>query len=310
MNSLFQMTWFKRMFVNENRQKSDTHFPWFILCVSIIDIALLIYSIVDSKGISPMSENWMAGPSRVTLIRNGAKFVPCMKPTQKDVLNDRLNCSSISSLGYDICTYEMFLQYICNVEKLKGFPYQVYRFLTPVFLHGGIIHLLLNLFNQLALGIMLERQYGLIRIGIIYILSGIGSILLSAIGFSQYASVGASGSIMGMWAVCVLDMIRNWEGLKQSGIPIAIDTICIIVLFIVGFFVPVFDSMGHLGGLLIGILSGLLFCPNLYWKVDTDNAVKSRLFIMGISSIFLLAFFLGGFIGFFKTTASPIFTVN
>ncbi|CAF3561721.1 unnamed protein product, partial [Rotaria sp. Silwood1] len=123
-------------------------------------------------------------------------------------------------------------------------------------------------------------------------------------------SVGASGSIMGMWAVCVLDMIRNWEGLKQSGIPIAIDTICIIVLFIVGFFVPVFDSMGHLGGLLIGILSGLLFCPNLYWKVDTDNAVKSRLFIMGISSIFLLAFFLGGFIGFFKTTASPIFTVN
>ncbi|CAF0772516.1 unnamed protein product [Adineta steineri] len=157
-----------------------------------------------------MSENPMAGPSIMTLIRNGAKFVPCMKSTQEDFLHYQVTCPSIPSSTNENCTYEEYLWYACNVENLKGFPYQVYRFIIPMFLHVGIIHLLTNLISQLYIGIPLERKFGSIRIAIIYILSGIGGTLLSAVGlprtgnkvscknqrlFTFSVSAGASGAI-------------------------------------------------------------------------------------------------------------------
>ncbi|CAF0772532.1 unnamed protein product [Adineta steineri] len=151
----------------------------------------------------------MAGPSVMTLIRNGAKFVPCMKSTQEDFLHYQVTCPSIPSFTNETCTYEEYLWYACNVKNLKGFPYQSYRFIIPMFLHAGIIHLLTNLMSQLYIGIPLERKFGLIRIAIIYILSGIGGTLLSAIGLPRTAkyrvkikdfftfsvSTGASGAI-------------------------------------------------------------------------------------------------------------------
>ena len=61
--------------------------------------------------------------------------------------------------------------------------------------------------------------------------------------------------------------------------------------------------MAHIGGLIVGILSGLLICPNLYWDICKYNdPTKPRLIVMAISSILLLVFFLGGLIGFFLTT--------
>ena len=97
-------------------------------------MALLIYTIVNNHGISPTSENWADGPSAMTLIRNRGNFVPCMKSTEDDTLNGNVTCQPNSSLQNDTCTYEEFLWYVCNVDNLKSFSYQVYRFFIPIFL--------------------------------------------------------------------------------------------------------------------------------------------------------------------------------
>ncbi|CAF4564482.1 unnamed protein product [Rotaria socialis] len=305
------MAWLKKMFVDENRRNSDSHFPFFIVCVSIVDIALLIYTIVNNNGIAPMSENPMAGASSVTLIRNGAKFVPCMKSTQNNSLSYTVNCTSIPSTTNTMCTYGEYLWYVCNVGNLKGFPYQAYRFFVPIFLHGGIIHLLLNLIAQLSFGITFERKFGSIRVFVIYILSGIGGVLLSAVGLPISPGVGASGALMGIIAVHLIDIIRCWNEISNPWTQIIMNGTSALVSLIIGTFVPMIDYMAHLGGFLIGILSGLLICPNLYWQINNDcTAVKSRLIIMAISSVLLLAFFLGGFLGFFQTTAPVAYIVN
>ena len=176
-----KMTWVKKIFVDENHRRSSTHFPFFTLIISVVQVSLLIYTIVSNGGLSPMSENPMARPSTMNLIGNGAKYVPCMKPTQNDFLSYHIQCPSELSLNRTKCSYEEWLGYACNIEHLKGFPYQHYRFLTPIFLHVGLIHLFLNLVSQLMLGIPLERMFGSIRIALIYILSGIGGNLLSAL---------------------------------------------------------------------------------------------------------------------------------
>ncbi|CAF0830927.1 unnamed protein product [Adineta ricciae] len=297
----------KKIFIDEQPREAGTHFPSFVIIVTIVQIALFIYIIVYNKGLTSMYENPMAGPSSLTSTRNGAKFVPCMKPTQEDDLRTITACPSDISFTNKTCTYEEYLWYVCNTNNLKGFPYQVYRLFIPIFLHAGIIHLVLNLVNQLAIGIMLEHKFNSIRISIIYILSGIGGTLLSAIGLPQYFNVGASGALYGLLAVYFMDTIRNWENLQKPWLILTFQGIFIIASLIIGIFIPIVDYMAHIGGFLLGILSGLVICPNLYWNIcKYDSPIQPKLIIMAISSMFIIAFFLGGFIGFFRTTA-PVY---
>jgi hypothetical protein len=106
-----------------------------------------------------------------------------------------------------------------------------------------------------------------------------------------------------------MNIIRNWKNLSKPWIQIIMNGGMAAVLLIIGIFVPIIDYMAHIGGLIVGILSGLLICPNLYWDIcNFNDPTKPRLIIMGISSVFLLAFFLGGFIGFFRNTPTVFLT--
>jgi len=99
------------------RQESGTHFQILILLISIVDISLVIYTIVYNKGLSSMSENSMAGSSSLTLLRNGAKFVPCMKSTEETYLNKTITCIFTDQTT----TYEECIRYLCNTEISKVF---------------------------------------------------------------------------------------------------------------------------------------------------------------------------------------------
>ena len=108
-----------------------------------------------------------------------------------------------------------------------------------------------------------------------------------------------------------MDVIRNWKHFSKPWIPMAIDGTIFVALVIVGILVPFIDYMAHVGGVVVGILSALFLCPNLHWDIFRDgDPVKPRLILMGISSVFLLTFFLGAFIGFFQTTSPTAFTVT
>lgn len=88
--------------------------------------------------------------------------------------------------------------------KSIKFTGQWWRFFTPMFLHVGIIHLVFNLWFQVFTAAPMERYIGISRIlsqrkgtikmGILYILSGIGGNLASAIFLPHLLSVGASGT--------------------------------------------------------------------------------------------------------------------
>lgn len=60
------------------------------------------------------------------------------------------------------------------------YPDQWYRFLLPMFLHGGILHLALNSWIIYRTAHALEIAYGPVRVGIVYVASGIGGTVLSS----------------------------------------------------------------------------------------------------------------------------------
>jgi len=77
----------------------------------------------------------------------------------------------------------------------QSFP-EVWRFVTAIFLHGSLTHLIFNLFALILFGLVLESLIGSNRFLLVFFSTGI---IANIISFNFYpASLGASGAIMGI----------------------------------------------------------------------------------------------------------------
>jgi len=142
---------------------------------------------------------------------------------------------------------------------------EYWRLFTALFLHGGFLHLLFNLFALYVLGPPLEQSIGAVRFAMCYLISGLASstgvVVLTVIGVVQVAQlVGASGCIMGI--------VGAWAGflLRHRHAPHAKQRL-INVLMIVAIqtafdlSTPQVSMAAHLCGLLAGFLLGLVLSP-------------------------------------------------
>lgn len=75
---------------------------------------------------------------------------------------------------------------------------QVWRFITPVFLHASFIHLSLNLLSTFVIGSGLENGLGFWKLTTLYFISAFGGILFSCVFNPLAYSVGASTAIFGL----------------------------------------------------------------------------------------------------------------
>jgi membrane associated rhomboid family serine protease len=123
-----------------------------------------------------------------------------------------------------------------------------YRLVTAMFLHYGVLHLLLNMYALWILGRELEAVLGRLRFVGLYLLAGLGG-NVAAYLFSapNSATVGASTAVFGLMAATLVILRR----LKLSVAPI-LPVIVINVIFT--FTVSSISVAGHLGGLAVGAL--------------------------------------------------------
>jgi membrane associated rhomboid family serine protease len=90
-----------------------------------------------------------------------------------------------------------------------GLSLQVWRLITYQFLHGGLLHIILNMWALWMFGPALERYWGSKRFLTFYLSCGTAGglfyILLVTVGFlPALPLVGASGSILGVIAACAI----------------------------------------------------------------------------------------------------------
>lgn len=143
-----------------------------------------------------------------------------------------------------------------NVLIAQG---EYYRLITAMFLHGGILHLVLNMYALKATGEMVEKFYGKGRFLLIYFFSGIFSSIASYI-FSDSISVGASGAIFGLLGACLIIgiKIRNLVGKDFLRNILSV----IFVNIFIGLNIKNIDNFGHFGGLVGGILVSIIVYRN------------------------------------------------
>src|SRR5262249_50692500 len=108
---------------------------------------------------------------------------------------------------------------------------EYWRLVTMVFVHGGLIHLVFNMWSLWVIGPLVERIYGNLAFAALYLAAGVGGAIASAAMPPMRVSVGASGAICG-----VLGALLAFLLVQRRSIPGSIlRTLTVNVLGIIAF---------------------------------------------------------------------------
>ncbi|MFI5495561.1 rhomboid family intramembrane serine protease [Actinoplanes sp. NPDC051859] len=159
-----------------------------------------------------------------------------------------------------------------EVHGIAG-NHEWYRLITAMFLHYGVLHLLMNMYALWILGRELERALGPLRYLGLYFLAGLGG-NVAAYVFTEpnVPTAGASTAVFGLMAALFVLLKR----LNLSVAPI-LPVIVINVIFT--FVISNISKAGHLGGLLVGGLVGAILA---YAPREKRNLVQGG----GIAVVF------------------------
>lgn len=130
---------------------------------------------------------------------------------------------------------------------------QVWRFVTPLFLHVSLPHLLVNMYSLYAIGPAVERFFGTPRFIALYLLSGISGVLFS-LAFSPFPSAGASGSIFGLLGALAAFLYLHRALFGRFGRLQLRQLVVVALLNLALGLMPRIDNWGHVGGLVAGVL--------------------------------------------------------
>lgn len=139
------------------------------------------------------------------------------------------------------------------MERVGVADGESYRLLTAAFLHGGLVHLALNMYALYLFGPPLEGALGRVRFITLYLVSALGGSAVSY-AFSNPAqpSLGASGAIFGLLGAFLV--VSRRMGRDTTGV-----LILLAINFVYGLLVPRIDWHAHLGGLITGVLTAVAF---------------------------------------------------
>ncbi len=148
--------------------------------------------------------------------------------------------------------------------------------LSANYLHGGILHILFNMFAFKQLAPLVAREFGVSRMFIIYTAGGVIGFWISCL-FGVLFTIGASASI------CALIGAMLFYGKSRGGVygqAIYRQVVgWVIGLFLFGFIVPGINNWGHGGGILAGILFGFILG---YQEKKPERAVHKTMAVVCI----------------------------
>jgi rhomboid protease GluP len=132
---------------------------------------------------------------------------------------------------------------------------EYWRFVTPIFIHIGLLHLFFNSYALWIVGPQVERLYGGARFVLLYVVTGMAGVLGSYVYRPDGLSAGASGAIFGLFGVLLVFGIRHRHHIP----PFFRRTVgtgvlpVILINLVIGYTIPQIDNSAHVSGLLAGM---------------------------------------------------------
>lgn len=171
----------------------------------------------------------------------------------------------------------VLVAFAAKLNYLIQTQHQWWRFVTPMFIHVNLLHLIVNMYSLWIVGPYVEKLYGSAKFVVFWVLTGIAGVVASYLAvrpgmnvgpitgfiFKPYdsPSAGASGALFGLVGVLFVFGIKFRHELPE-GFKRAFGTGLLPMIFLnlfIGYVLRGFiDNSAHLGGLLSGALLALM----------------------------------------------------
>lgn len=164
---------------------------------------------------------------------------------------------------------------------------QWWRLIVPLFVHAGAIQTVLCMVAQYYCGQSIETQAGFLRTMLIYFISGLGGNIVSAIFSPRSLAAGSDPAVYGLMGVMLSELMQAWQVVPSRWWHLAKLMSAIVVTMLIGT-LPYVDNWSHLGGLVFGIISGIVFLPYITFGKWDARRKKLLLYLCVPLLIFLI----------------------
>jgi len=165
---------------------------------------------------------------------------------------------------------------------------QYWRLLSAAFLHGGVMHLALNMLGLWSAGLVLNRLYGNRQFLLIYLGSAIaGNALSLHFSAQQAVSVGASGAVFGVLGALIVAVLQHGHRLPAATRKNLLTTQAVFVVYslVQGFARTGIDNAAHVGGLVAGSVLAWI----LVERLDDEATAAKRLRHSALAAVLWVA---------------------
>jgi len=210
---------------------------------------------------------------------------------------------SVMAVTVLVFVLQFLSPYLWNIQDLPAYlgskinsaivAGEYWRLITPVLLHGSILHIAFNMYALFIFGPGLERTYGHLRFLALYLLAGFAGNVFSFI-FTPNPSLGSSTAIFGLLAAEGVFLHANRSLLGDRARRELTNIITIGVINLVIGLSPGIDNWGHVGGLIGGGLYAWFSGPILkiegvypdYYTQDQREPAAAITAAVGVGLIF------------------------
>jgi len=165
---------------------------------------------------------------------------------------------------------DMDMQTLVDMGALYG-PLTVlkgewWRLFTAMFLHGGMTHILMNMFSLYLIGRGVEVYFEKKAYVSIYLFSGLIGGLASLYMHPNTVGIGASGAIFGVFGALAGFFLAHRDKIAAHSREFMKDFAVVLGLNLaLGLSIPSIDVSAHIGGLIIGLIGGFVISKNPKW---------------------------------------------
>ena len=244
-------------------ERTGSRLKWALIafpCLSVVWLGLVMIPALDrsAKG----SESKQTPPGVSTLDSSWRNIVLPRRvnyglPILIDINVIMFIVMAMSGLGVVSFDRDDLLAWGANFRPLiHGFG--ALRLVTSQFVHGGLIHLVGNLYGLLLAGLFLIPVVTNARLIACYLLCGLGGSLASLLAHPATVSIGASGAIFGLFGILLTLLLLNDARFTQVRSAILLNAgIFVGFNLLIGAGTPGIDNAAHLGGLAVGTALGV-----------------------------------------------------
>jgi rhomboid protease GluP len=175
------------------------------------------------------------------------------------------------------------IRYGSGFSPLTVGMHEWWRIVTPVFLHGGLLHFIFNSMALVRLGPLVEEEFGTERLAAIYVLCGVAGSAASQLTHDVH-TVGASGALCGLLGLL---LVHGWRIGGSYGESLKAVMMQNVILMIGMSLLPGIDWRNHAGGFIAGCALGAVTpsgpfrsrFTEIVWQVFSWGAVA----LVGVS---------------------------